>query len=193
MPLISRRRSSEFVGVRMRVSAFSMEVRRVDSIAADVLVGEVYCRCWTGRTCEGGRLHADEIALDRVAETHSGFAGDVLAEEMLFHGLEGLGEVFFCECLAANDVSKVSPDCAETGANDAAGCCCRCLVLFSVLLLDDGVHLLVEVLEHELALCCLAPPCVLVDFLELLRLGVAIAEVRLRVVQHHVAVLLRSE
>jgi hypothetical protein len=30
---ISRSRSREEVGVRMRVSAFSMEVRRVDSIA----------------------------------------------------------------------------------------------------------------------------------------------------------------
>jgi hypothetical protein len=147
------------------------------------------CGVGKGRTGEAGGLHADEIALDGLAQAHGGFARDVLAEEMLFHCLEGLGEVLLCQRLAADDVSEVAAYGAQTGADDAAGCCCGCLLLLCVLLLDDGVHLLVEVLEHELALVCLAAPCVLVDLLELLGLGRAVAQVGLRVVEHHVAVL----
>lgn len=142
-----------------------------------------------GRTGEAGGLHADEIALDGLAQAHGGFARDVLAEEMLFHCLEGLGEILLCQCLAADDVPEVAAYCAQAGADDASGCCCGCLVLLCVLLLDDGVHLLVKVLEHELALVCLAAPCVLVDFLELLGFGRAVTDVGLRVVKHHVAVL----
>ena len=141
-------------------------------------------------TCEGGRLHADEVALDRLAQADGGFAGDVLVEQVLLHGLERLGEVLLGERLPAHHVPEVAPDGAQARPNQAAGGCCCGLVLLRVLLLDDGVHLLIEVLQHKLALVRLAAPCVLVDLLKLLRLCCPLAHVRLRVVQDHVAVLL---
>lgn len=142
------------------------------------------------RTCEGGCLHADEVALDGLAQTDGGFAGDVLVEQMLLHGLERLGEVLLGERLSAHNVPKVPPNRAQARPNQTAGGCCCGFVLLRVLFLNDSVHLFVEVLQHKLALVRLASPCVLVDFLKLLRLCCALANVRLRVVQDHVAVLL---
>ena len=62
---ISRRRSREEVGVRILVSAFSIEVRRVLSIAMG-LSAELDTQK-QNHTCKAARLEADEVAFHAFA------------------------------------------------------------------------------------------------------------------------------
>jgi hypothetical protein len=63
-------------------------------------------------TGEVRRFHADEVALDTLAQPDDSFAGDVLAQEMFFHAFDGLDKVFFGERLSAYDVAEKSSYCA---------------------------------------------------------------------------------
>jgi hypothetical protein len=145
------------------------------------------------RTCEVGRLHADKIAFYTVAQPDRSLKRHILLQEMLLHTLERLHEIFLCERFPAHDVPEETPYCAYTRAHDAAWCRQCLLVLLRVLSRYDGVHLLVEVFQYELALVGLAPPRVLSDLLQRLVLRRSLAQVRLRVVEHRVILLFRAK
>jgi hypothetical protein len=73
-----------------------------------------------GHTGKVGRLHADEIALDAITQPHGGLARDVLAQQVVFHALERLGQVLLGERLAADDIAEETPNSTEARPDDTA-------------------------------------------------------------------------